>query len=118
VKRFVILRHEMPQRPLHWDFMLEIGDALRTWALDAEPAANCLTTATALADHRAVYLDYEGPVSGDRGHVTRWDWGHYEILTDEEGQVVARLEGQILNGEVVLQLEPDSDQRWIFRFSG
>ena len=117
MKRFVVLRHEMPQRPLHWDFMLESSDALRTWALDAEPAVGLSITSEALADHRAVYLDYEGPISGDRGHVTRWDWGSYEMLIDGDNQIVARLEGQKLNGEVVLQRDPENDQRWIFRFS-
>jgi hypothetical protein len=117
VKRFVVLRHEMPQRPLHWDFMLEMSDALRTWTLDAEPADSLLIAATALADHRAIYLDYEGPISGDRGHVTRWDWGCYEILIDGDDQIVARLEGQKLNGDVVLRRDAENDQRWIFRFS-
>jgi hypothetical protein len=117
VKRFVVLRHEMPQRPLHWDFMLEMGDALRTWALDAEPAGSLSITATALADHRAIYLEYEGPISGDRGQVTRWDWGDCQFLKDEDDQIVARLEGQKLNGEVILQRDAEHDQRWIFRFS-
>jgi hypothetical protein len=117
VKRFVVLRHETPARPLHWDFMLEMSDVLRTWALDAEPADGLSITATALADHRAIYLDYEGPISGDRGHVTRWDWGDYEVLIDRDNQIVARLEGQKLNGEVALQRDAENDQRWIFRFS-
>ena len=105
-------------RPLHWDFMLETGTALRTWALQAEPAGSSPIDAIPLADHRLAYLDYEGPISGDRGSVTRWDVGNYELLIDESDRVAARLHGQKLNGKVDLQREVDSDQRWIFRFSG
>ena len=34
--RFAILEHDYPV--LHWDFMLEAGDVLRTWRLPAVPA--------------------------------------------------------------------------------
>jgi hypothetical protein len=107
----------MTQRLLHWDFMLESETALRTWALDAEPAVSIPITATALADHRLAYLDYEGQISGGRGSVIRWNWGDYQLLVDEDNRIVARLHGQKLSGKVVLQREPGSDQRWIFRFS-
>jgi hypothetical protein len=75
--RFVILEHDHPL--LHWDLMLEAGDVLQTWRLAAPPAAQPIE-ATALGDHRRIYLDYEGPVSGKRGQVRRWDAG----LFDEE----------------------------------
>ena len=35
--------------------------------------------AEVLPDHRLAYLDYEGPISGDRGSVTRWDRGTYDV---------------------------------------
>jgi hypothetical protein len=75
--RFVILEHDHPV--LHWDLMLEAGDVLQTWRLAAPPQAQAIE-ATALGDHRRMYLDYEGPVSGARGTVRRWDAG----LFDEE----------------------------------
>ena len=31
--RFVLLEHNW--NGVHWDFMLEVGEALRTWAIDA-----------------------------------------------------------------------------------
>lgn len=77
--RFVILTHDHPF--LHWDLLLEqegVG-ALRAWRLLAEPLSAPTIDAEPLADHRALYLDYEGPVSGGRGHVVRWDTGDYEI---------------------------------------
>jgi hypothetical protein len=79
--RFVILEHDHPE--LHWDLMLEAGGVLRTWRLAQPPTAGAAIKAVALGDHRLHYLDYEGPVSGGRGTVTRWDRGTYE----EEGGV-------------------------------
>ena len=76
---FVVLEHDHPE--LHWDFMLEHGGVLKTWRLPASwPAAGQKLPAVALADHRLQYLDYEGPVSGDRGRVVRRDRGSYELL--------------------------------------
>ncbi len=72
--RFVILCHEN-HRGAHFDFMLESGDVLKTWALPQPPASGVEIECEALADHRLAYLDYEGPVSGGRGSVARWDRG-------------------------------------------
>lgn len=72
-RRFVLLQHEI-HGARHFDFMIEDGGTLATWQLDRSPTLlkpgeewPCLR----LAQHRAAYLTYEGPVSGDRGAVTR-----------------------------------------------
>ncbi len=80
--RFVILTHDHPH--LHWDLMWEVPpkEKLRTWRLHQPPAEGTLITATALPDHRQMYLEYEGPVSGDRGEVWRWDFGEVKLLSD------------------------------------
>lgn len=78
--RYVILRHEpgpASERPLHWDLMLETPAGLRTWALMNEPQVNVPIDAAELPLHRFHYLTYEGPVSGARGVVNRWDEGTY-----------------------------------------
>ena len=69
--RFVILTHDHPH--LHWDFMLEADGVLKTWRLQDEPlpGRKFETPAEPLPDHRIAYLDYEGPVSNNRGIVTR-----------------------------------------------
>ena len=74
--RFALLIHESP-RGLHYDFFLEKGDVLKTWALTQLPAPGLEIPCDALADHRPIYLDYEGPISEGRGTVTRWDQGTY-----------------------------------------
>jgi hypothetical protein len=89
--RYVILQHDHPF--LHWDLMLETGPVLRSWRLLSPPALNTPIPATALGDHRLVYLDYEGPVSGNRGTVTQWDRGDYEQVEESEQRLVVRLRG-------------------------
>lgn len=90
--RYVLLRHECPteyREGPHWDLMLErpaTADERRlaTWSLLTLPlcwaaalavaapsARHDEVDAEALADHRAHYLDYEGPLSGSRGSVRR-----------------------------------------------
>jgi len=102
--RFVILEHDHPF--LHWDFMLEAGDALRTWRLLARPKAGVVIPAEALGEHRKAYLDYEGPLSGNRGAVQRWDSGTFEWETRGADLVAVRLAGQLLHGRAALQRTP------------
>ena len=82
--------------------MLEVGGVLKTWALSGPPDGSPVVAAEMLADHRLQYLDYEGPISGDRGHVTRWDAGQYELETQTPDRWVVILSGQRLQGRVVL----------------
>jgi hypothetical protein len=113
--RFVILYHEMPpgdERPSHWDFMLQRDDVLKTWALDALPEEDKAINATALADHRPAYLDYEGPISGGRGTVTRWDSGTYQLVRQSEEELVVDVAGGRISGRVTLVRASDHSERW------
>ncbi len=94
--RFVILEHDHPF--LHWDLMLEDGSVLKTWRLAQAPEQGGKPIEAApLGDHRALYLDYEGPVSGGRGMVRRWDAGEYEWHSDVRSDYLElRLLGQRL----------------------
>lgn len=94
--RFAVLAHDHPF--LHWDFLLEQGESCRTWRLMQSPDTPGDIPAEALADHRPMYLDYEGPVSGDRGTVTQWDAGTFEWVVDRVDVVKVRLQGHRLNG--------------------
>src|ERR1700704_2199195 len=101
--RFVILEHDHPE--LHWDLMLEVGPVLKTWRLAKAPAEKGeRIDAVPVGDHRAFYLDYEGPVSGGRGQVTTWDKGTYESLAAEVGPAFhIVLEGQHVQGSAVME---------------
>jgi hypothetical protein len=105
--RFVILEHDHPY--LHWDLMLEAGAVLRTWRLAAAPMPGESVAAEPLPDHRLMYLDYEGPVSNNRGHVQRWDWGNYEGDLGG-GDIRVTLSGQRLSGEAMLSAGAGSCQ--------
>src|SRR5262245_21080672 len=92
--RFVILEHDWPTR--HWDFLLEAGPVLKAWRLLAEPRYGVGIPVETNDDHRPFYLDYEGPVSGGRGTVTRWDAGTYVCHSTEFLRV--RLFGDRMKG--------------------
>jgi len=122
--RFVVLRHEFPadhRRASHWDLMFETDGVLRTWAIRLSPDESEPQPADALSDHRLEYLSYEGPVSGDRGSVTRWDSGTYHRLAESltsrrdmgSGEFRFRVAGSRLCGAVELARGPEG---WRYRF--
>lgn len=106
--RFVILVHDFPT--LHWDLLLENSAALRAWRLLQPPDSPLPIPAEPLPDHRKMYLDYEGAVSGNRGTVTRWDAGEYLVVSDESEALTVELAGARLNGRFRLELTEERTQ--------
>lgn len=102
--RFVVLEHDHPE--LHYDLLFEVGEVLWAWRLAGPPAAEAVRAERSF-DHRVMYLDYEGPVSGGRGAVRRWAWGEYEWRERGEGRLVAEVRGARLSGALVLQAGGD-----------
>jgi hypothetical protein len=94
--------------------MLEHGASLATWALPQAPDTAAEMTAPRLPDHRLAYLDYEGPVSGGRGTVSRWDQGTYRTEHQTDDQWIVTLQGQRLPGRVVLDRLPGEENSWRF----
>ena len=113
--RYVILRHETAGG-VHFDFMIEMNGTLKTWTLPQPPISGVEMRAEALPDHRLAYLDYEGPISGDRGSVTRWDRGMYEVEYHSESELTLRLIGEKLIGRATLAQNQDLKNDWIFSF--
>ena len=111
--RFVILRHDSP-RGEHFDFMLEAAGVLKTWALPRPPEAGVEMDCEALADHRLAYLDYEGPISGERGVVTCWDRGTYTVERQNDREWAVTLAGDKLPGEATLLRSADDPKHWQF----
>lgn len=115
--RFVLLEHQW--NGVHYDFMLERGDVLKTWAIDAPVVADIELPARALPDHRPIYLEFEGEVSGNRGTVRRIDAGLYTTLSWKDGRVRVRLAGCQLVGDVEIcqapGLESEGGVSWILR---
>src|SRR5262245_49200386 len=117
--RFVLLHHETPPgypRGTHYDLMLEQDEALRTWAMAEPPRPGVMLAAEQLADHRLAYLTYEGPVSGERGSVARWDQGEFTplVATDDRWEVAIR--GEKLVGTLHLERRAADTSQWGLRF--
>lgn len=95
--------------------MLESGESLRTWRLLSSPERGVIVQMEPLPHHRLLYLDYEGPVSGNRGTVHQWDQGTYSLLEGKEERLVLRMEGERCSGEA--ELLCDASGHWTFRIS-
>ena len=107
--RFVILAHDWPAP--HWDLLLEADGVLKAWRLLADPASGD-APAEPNTDHRLLYLDYEGPVSGNRGTVARWDVGSFDGDVCGAGGWRVRWRGAKLAGWAEMRPTPDG---WRFR---
>lgn len=96
--RTVLLRHELRDGSSHFDWMIEPpeGDhgasGLITFRItdriDRGDVVEFL--AQRIGDHRAAYLDYEGPVSGDRGQVRRVAAGSLAWLEADPQRIALR----------------------------
>jgi hypothetical protein len=110
--RFVILEHDHPH--LHWDLMLESGPALLTWRLATPPRPGEVVNAVRVFDHRLLYLDYEGPISGGRGRVIRWAHGTFVWKVQADDRMAVSLQSEQLRGE--LRLEKVENDIWFSEF--
>ena len=99
LRMFALLEHTT-LAGLHWDLLIEYAPAatLATWRLHSNPLEEPLpVVAERLADHRSVYLAYEGPIGGDRGVVRRIDRGEATIVFDGTAARIT-LDGEHLRG--------------------
>ena len=99
---FVVQRHDA--RRLHYDFRLERGGALASWAvpkgIPLEPGERVL--AVHVEDHPLDYASFAGEIpkgSYGAGTVEIWDRGTYELLEEKrDGGLTVRLHGERLEG--------------------
>jgi hypothetical protein len=119
--RFSVLEHA--HEGTHWDWLFEPpeGGPLWTFALDALPTPGQPLPARKLPDHRPLYLDYEGPISRNRGTVRRLDSGSYSLLERSPRALILNLEGHNFRGRLAFTCSPDADadadpDAWIARF--
>jgi bifunctional non-homologous end joining protein LigD len=99
---FVVQRHDA--RRLHYDFRLERGGALASWAVPKgvplEPGQQHL--AVHVEDHPLDYATFEGEIPAGQygaGTVEIWDQGTYELVEEKpNGGLTVKLEGERLQG--------------------
>ena len=108
---FVVQKHAA--RRLHWDFRLELGGTLRSWAVPKGPSADPAEKrmAVEVEDHPVEYAQFEGIIPAGNygaGAVILWDRGTWRAVDGEpeeglrEGKLVFTLEGYKLRGEWTL----------------
>lgn len=112
--RYVVLSHDWPSP--HLDLLLELDDRLRSWRLIELPSIGHRMIAQANFDHRLHYLDYEGPISDNRGVVQRVTAGLFDWLQVGPDRVLISVTSGALVGQVVLE-KIDLDQWWLVRLS-
>jgi len=114
VSRFVVQLHDATR--LHFDFRLQSGEVLRSWAVPKGPSLDprIRRLAVPVEDHPMSAGDFEGVHDGQArgtGAVIVWDEGTAEIVRDEPGQLSFVLHGRKLSGRFALTRTGDS--RWI-----
>lgn len=120
---FVIQKHDAST--LHYDFRLEVGGVLKSWAVPKGPSTNPgdKRLAMPVEDHAISWGDFEGVIRGGygKGTVIVWDRGDYENLSDkpmeealEDGHASFRLHGEKLVGAWTLRrVATGKDERWL-----
>jgi DNA ligase D-like protein (predicted 3'-phosphoesterase) len=130
---FVVQKHDASR--LHYDFRLEVGGVLKSWAVPKGPSTDPREKRLAVPteDHPLDYADFEGVIPEGEygaGTVLVWDTGPYRNLKEEnldedeepvgmersleEGEATVWLEGKKLRGGYALvRTDGGDDERWL-----
>ena len=128
---FVVQKHYASH--LHFDFRLELGGVLKSWAIPKGPSINPKDKklAVMVEDHPLEYKDFEGVIPEGNygaGKVYQWDRGTYhalgaanrkeseELLQNglQKGHLTFILNGTVLKGEFALiRLRKASPKDWL-----
>lgn len=108
---FIVQKHAATR--LHWDFRLEVGGVLKSWAVTKGPSLDPgdKRLAVRTEDHPLSYVEFEGTIPKGEyggGTVMLWDQGTWEPVAGKsakdiaEGHLHFRLNGQRMKGEWLL----------------
>ncbi len=128
--RFVVQRHQASR--LHYDFRLELGGVLKSWAVPKGPSLNPSQKrlAVMVEDHPVSYIGFKGTIPEGNygaGTVEVWDNGNFKpvnadhkpitekqaLASLKKGELKFSLKGKKLKGEFVLVRLKDDDKNWL-----
>ncbi len=116
---YVIQKHQATR--LHYDLRLEMDGVLKSWAIPKEPPTQPgeKRLAVQTEDHPIEYGNFEGIIEEGQygaGNVEIWDRGDFEILKREENEIIAKINGEKLNGiYCLIRFKPQEDPKnWLF----
>ncbi len=112
--RFLVQEHHA--RQLHWDFRLELGGVLKSWAVPKGPPTELgvKRLAVEVEEHPLSYFGYEGTIpKGEYGAgiVKVWDKGFYVLELREPRKYHVLLKGRKLKGDY--RLINFKDKNWL-----
>src|SRR6266480_3169534 len=104
---FVIQKHAA--RQMHYDFRLQVGRALKSWAVPKGPSLNPhdKRMAAEVEDHPLGYAKFEGVIpKGEYGSgtVMIWDKGSYRNVTKKNNKEVP-ITRALRNGHLTIELD-------------
>src|ERR1700686_463542 len=122
--QYCVQRHHATH--LHYDLRLEVGGALKSWAVPKGPTLDPAEKRLAMMveDHPIEYGSFEGVIQKGNyggGSVMLWDRGTYELLGDasaEEqlarGDFKFRLHGEKITGEfAIVRMKRGKGNEWL-----
>ncbi len=127
--RFVVQRHAASH--LHYDFRLELGGVLKSWAVPKGPPVKTgeRRLAVMTEDHPVDYIDFEGIIPKGNygaGVVKVWDKGVFEVMGKNEkplkeasvlaqlkkGELSFTLKGKKLKGDYAI-VQMGDEKNWL-----
>ncbi len=121
---FNVQKHDASH--LHYDFRLEIGGVLKSWAIPKGPSLDprLKRLAVEVEDHDLAYADFEGMI--EEGHygagpVLVWDTGWFEPVGEQDsltdmwkaGALDVSLHGRRLRGRFALIRMKERPRHWL-----
>ncbi|MBB5984431.1 DNA ligase D [Sphingobium lignivorans] len=125
---FVVQKHDATR--LHWDFRLEMGGVLKSWAVTKGPSLDPHDKRLAVRteDHPLSYAQFEGGIPEGEyggGTVMLWDQGVWAPIKGksakdiEKGHLHFQLQGERMKGEwLLVRMKPrpgEKRENWLLR---
>ena len=112
---YSIIKHTLSDYTFHYDFLIKKNDILQCWQFSsiANIEIGELIFCKKIFDHRLKYLNYQGPISNNRGKVQIIQNGFLEIIIQEDNLVRFRIDSELLNGN--FEIRKIQSEAWEFK---